>query len=158
MIAYKLTDRDGYTRRDKTGETLWAVGETVLPIGNGSTPCGPGVLHGYISPEVAALANPTHAEIINPRCFRVEASGSWETDGLKRWTSGPVRVVEEISLPALTPEEQAAWAIALAPHACTRAWAIRWLSGEDRTEAAAAAHARCAGEVRGLVPFPGPPK
>ena len=39
----------------------------------------------------------------------------------------------------LTLEEQIAQAICLAPHLSTRAWAVRWLSGEDRTAKAAEA-------------------
>src|SRR3990167_154366 len=124
MIAYKLTDSDGYTRRDKTGETLWTVGDTVYPTGVGTTQCGPGVLHAYIAPEVAVLANPVHANIATPRCFRVEIAGAgrWETDGLKRWTSAPVRVLDEVELPVVSTEECIAWVIILSPHASTREW------------------------------------
>ena len=40
--------------------------------------------------------------------------------------------------------ERMAWAIVLAPHPSTREWAIRWLSGEDRTTWAAWAAANAA--------------
>jgi len=138
LLGYKLTDRDGYTRRDLEGETLWVVGSTVVPTGTGSAPCGPGVLHAYSSPEVAALANPIHANIYQPRCYRAElVGGEWQTDGLKRWTTSPLRVIKEVSLPVLTREERVAWAILLAPHPVTRELAIGWLSGRDRSAAAA---------------------
>lgn len=137
--AYKLTDRDGYTRRGQTGETLWGVGDTVRPTGQGSKECGPGVLHGYISPEVAVLGNPAHANIGNPRLFEIEADAPWQTDGLKRWTTGACIVVRELPLPTLTTEELVAWVICLASHASTREWAVGWLSGVDRSEAAALA-------------------
>ena len=44
----------------------------------------------------------------------------------------------------LTLEERIAQAIVLAAHQSTREWAVRWLSGEDRTETAAWAAARAA--------------
>jgi hypothetical protein len=140
LHAFKLVDRDGYTRRGQSGETLWRVGEIVRPTGVGSEPCRPGVLHGYVAPEVAILANSVHANITNPQCLRVETvnDGYWETDGLKRWTQSSLRVVEKIQLPALPIVERAAWTILLAPHSSTRNWAIGWLSGRDRSVAAAA--------------------
>ena len=136
--AYKLTDQAGYTRRGATGETLWLpVGSIVVPTGVGSKPCGPGVLHAYIAPEVAMLANPSHANIQNPRLFRIESDRPWTTDGLKRWTTGTCTVVEELPVFVLPVEEVIAWAICLAPHPVTRKWAIGWLSRKDRTIKAA---------------------
>jgi len=80
--AYKLVDQDGYTRRNESGETLWLpTGKTVHPTGTGSDPCGPGVLHAYVLPEVAVLANPIHARIRKPRCLRVSAT--WRSHSSK---------------------------------------------------------------------------
>ncbi len=143
--AYKLVDQDGYTRRGASGETLWLpVGTRVAPTGVGSAPCGPGVLHGYIEPEVAVLANPIHARIIVPRLLRIESGAPWQTDGLKRWTTHACNVVVELPLPTLTTTELVAWVICISPHATTREWAARWLSGEDRSYAAAACAAEAA--------------
>lgn len=136
--AFKLTDRYGYTRRGQSGETLWQVGEIVAPTGDGTRPCGPGVLHGYVLPEVAVLVNPIHADFgRDMRLFRVLSNQPWQTDGVKRWTAGRCMVAEELPVPAFSTEERVAWAIILAPHPSTREWAIRWLSGVDRTEEAA---------------------
>jgi hypothetical protein len=140
--AYKLTDLDGYTRKGISGETFWAEGEVVHPTGVGTKPCGPGVLHAYISPEVAVLGNPAHASIITPRCFEVELEirhrlADWRTDGFMRWIASPLKVVREVPLPALSMEELVAWAICVSPHESTRAWALKWLSGEDRSWEAA---------------------
>ena len=145
-MAYKLTDSDGYTRRGKEGETLWKVGAVVEPQGEGSAPCGPGVLHAYISPEVAIFCNPVHAEIKHPRCFEVElaAGGTWSTDGLKRWTMSSLRVVREVALPELALEMLVAWAIVMAPHKSTRAWAVNWLNGTSCSAEAAWSAARSA--------------
>jgi len=140
-IAYKLTDAGGYTRLGREGETLWQVGSIVAPTGTGTEPCGPGVLHAYISPEVARFAQPIHGEAAKyTRCFEVEIAGDgeWRTDGLKRWTTSSLRVLREIrELPELTLEERVAWAICIAPHPSTRNWAIGWLSGRDRSAEAA---------------------
>ena len=140
-IAYKLTDADGYTRRGEPGETRWIVGETVRPTGKGYDHCGPGVLHGYISPEVAVFGNPFHADIVNPRLFEVESDAPWETDGLKRWTTGACRVVRELPLPlpTVTIDALVAWAICLSPHKRTRTWAVGWLAGKDRSATSALA-------------------
>lgn len=146
-IAYKLTDQDGYTRRDVYGQTLWTVGSVVAPTGNARyqlgepQPCGSGVLHAYIAPEVAVLLDELHAYFgPTARLFRietVESNGKWYNDGQKRWTDSSVRVLEELPLPILAIEERIAWAICIAPCTHTRKWAIDWLSGADRTAASA---------------------
>ena len=147
-IAYKLTDKDGYTRRGKTGETLWSVGAVVEPTGSGTDPCGPGVLHAYVSPEVAVFADPVHGKYTaadRARLWKIRARGEWRTDGLKRWTREPVDVLEEVALPSITTEERIAFAICVAPHESTREWAVRWLDGSDRSVSAVARAAEAAG-------------
>lgn len=140
MIGYKLTDADGYTRRGKVGETLWRVGATVSPVGEyGGMPCGPGCLHYYGSPEEAVLYDSIHGDYgASARLFRVEADGG-ETDGLKWWTTRPVLVTEELTLPEIDTDLRVAWAICVAPHPTTRKWAVGWLSGTDRSARSAVA-------------------
>jgi hypothetical protein len=139
-IAYKMVDQYGYSRRGFSGETLWLpVGTKVRPTGEGSAPCGPGVLHGYIAPEVALLANPIHAKVQDPRILTIESDQPWETDGLKRWTQGRCTTLDELAMPVLTMDERVAWAICLSPHESTRQWAINWLSGKDRSVVSACA-------------------
>lgn len=135
-IAYKLVDQEGFTRRGFPGETQWLpVGSVVHPVGEGTEACGPGVLHAYATPEIGVLMNPVHADISNPRCLRVGivGDGEWESDGMKRWTTSSLTILDEIKVPKLHPEDLAAWAIVMAPHSSIREWAIGWLSGEDRT-------------------------
>lgn len=133
-VAYKLVTQCYYTRPRDYGETLWwPVGVTVAPIGAGSGPCTPGVFHGYISPEVAVLGNPAHADYWDPRLLRIASTLPWYTNGLMRWTHGNCTVLEELPLPKLSLDELVAWAIVLAPHTATRAWAVAWLSGDDRS-------------------------
>lgn len=160
-MSFKLTDQDGCS----WGGLRWEVGKVVYPVGVGCKPCGPGVLHAYISGEVAVLANPVHANISNPRLFEIEGDG-WETDGLKRWTCGPCRVVRELEVPVLRLEELVAWVICLAPHSSTRSWAVGWLNGSDRSyesaraavtwaaAAAAAAAARAEAEAAKVAAQP----
>jgi hypothetical protein len=139
---YKLTDADGYTRRGLSGETRWAAGATVLPVGKGEAACGPGVLHFYRNPSEAQLFNPIHGNYATPRLFRVQTSHPVQTDGLKCWTTGAVVVAEELDRPSpLSTLRLVAWAILVAK---TRpqtkkwnAWAETWLNGSDRSSAAA---------------------
>jgi hypothetical protein len=144
-IAYKLTDQDGYTRRGFQGETLWLpVGKIVKPTGRGSEPCGPGVLHAYISPEVAVLMNPIHANIRNPRILKVTSDVAWWTNGGKRWTQGECTVLQEVAVPEISLELRVAFAICAAALKSTKKWAIKWLSREDRSFASAMETARAA--------------
>jgi len=141
MTAYKLTDADGYTRYGREGETLWAVGKTVTPRGTGNKACGPGVLHLYASAEEAALYDPIHGGYTSEphRLYRVETDSITGDDGLKLWTTGSVRVLAEEPIPIIDVTCRVAWAICLSSHPVTRAWAVAWLSGEDRSGGAASA-------------------
>jgi hypothetical protein len=139
---FKLTDQDGYTRRGTSGETLWLpLGTKIKPLGKGSEPCGPGVLHLYQSEIEAVLYNPLHANIQSPRLFCVRPLGKQkiDTDGLKCWTGGRVQTVEEVVIPSITQEQIIAWSIVVSPHRSTREWAVDWLSGKDRSARAAEA-------------------
>src|SRR3989304_4485465 len=71
MNAYKLTDQQMRTY----GDCQWTLGEWKETSGEGNL-CGPGWLHFYTHPLLAALLNPIHANIQNPRLFRVEAEGA----------------------------------------------------------------------------------
>lgn len=110
MLGYKLTDSDGYSRRNLPGETHWSVGATVAPIGIGVKPCGPGVLHDYEHPLLAILFNPIHAGFINPRMFVLEHDELPQMDETKRWTTHSVRVVNEMEPPKITLEQRVQWA------------------------------------------------
>ena len=66
---YKLTDRDGFTRRGLTGETKWSLGFTLCTSGAGDL-CGPGFIHAYTDPLLAVFLNPIHADILDPIGWR----------------------------------------------------------------------------------------
>ena len=82
-MLYKLTDRDGYTRRGRDGETLWEIGVERTASGEGEL-CGPGWIHAYTDPLLAVLLNPIHAEITEPRMFECRGVVG-ETDHGPRW-------------------------------------------------------------------------
>jgi hypothetical protein len=142
--VYKLTDVDGYTRRGETGETHWPIGGVVEPtglsVGDPPQPCGPGVLHGYHSPLLAALLAPLHGVLDHPCLLRCEVSAAIHTDGLKLWWAGDAQVLAEELLPVVGMPVLVRWAVLVSleqpqPDAYQR-WAERWLSGEDRSRAA----------------------
>ena len=66
-VLYKLTDQDGYTRRNLEGETRWCKGY-VLKVASKKQPrlCSKDVIHAYRSPHLALLLNPQHAGICDP--------------------------------------------------------------------------------------------
>jgi hypothetical protein len=132
---YKLTDRDGQT----WGGTQWGPGVSHSGTGEGEL-CGPGWIHAYEHPLVAVLMNPIHANFQNPRLWEAEGEVGLR-DGQIKCGCKTLTTVREIPLPSITTEMRVRFAILCAKEVCTclswNAWADRWLSGEDRSEAAA---------------------
>ena len=143
-ICYKLTD----SRMQTYGATQWVVGETKRTSGEGRL-CGPGWLHWYDDPIVALLMNPVHAWFVTPRLFVAEWGGRRKDDsGLKSGSTALTLTQEVLPVPTVTPMQRVAFGILAAlevtKQASWREWAERWLSGEDRTIAAASAAERAA--------------
>jgi hypothetical protein len=145
MLKYKLTNQDNMTFNN----TLWGEGVTHETDGSGEL-CGPGWLHFYHSAELAAIMNPIHAQIKNPKLWECEAEGQFLDDhGLK---GGCTRLttIREIPLPEVTIEQKIRFGILCARKAFGGKseqwdrWCEGWLSGSDRSKAAAAAAARAA--------------
>ena len=133
---YKLTDMNMKTY----GGYPWALGKWNRTSGKGGL-CGPGWLHAYTSPVLAELLDPIHANFREYRLFRGEASGPVIRDsGLKVGYTN-MRITEELPRLHITTENRIRFGIACACRVYTsaeyRAWAGRWVSGADRTEAAA---------------------
>ena len=141
-MIYKLTDKDGKTRND----TQWGPGVSHSGTGQGEL-CGPGWIHAYEHPLVAVLLNPIHANIQNPRLWEAEGEIAIR-DGQIKCGCKTLTTVREIPIPAVTTEMRVRFGILCAKEVCAcsawNAWADRWLSGEDRTQAAAE-RARAAG-------------
>jgi len=134
---YKLTDRDGQTR----GGTQWGPGVSHSGTGEGEL-CGPGWIHAYEHPLIAVLMNPIHAKFKNPRLWEAEGEVGLR-DGQIKCGCKTLTTIREIPLPSITTEMRVRFAILCAKEVCAclswNAWSDRWLSGEDRSEAAAGA-------------------
>ena len=138
---YKLTDSCGKTHNG----TQWGPGISHSGTGEGEL-CGPGWIHAYEHPLVAVLMNPIHANFPNPRLWEAEGEIAIR-DGQLKCGCKTLTTIREIPLPAITTEMRVRFAIMCAREAATadaawkewEAWADRWLSGEDRSEAAAEA-------------------
>src|SRR5574343_327403 len=146
MIRYKLTDRDGYTRRGKSNETKWGPGVTHTANGTGGL-CTDGVIHSYASPLLAVLMNPIHMDIESPRLWEAECDSLVEDDGMKGG-SRSLTTIREIDVPEVTTEQRVRFAILCALEVYSEpgfvTWANAWLDGIDRSKAAAAAWAAAA--------------
>ena len=137
MTYYKLTNQnlqtyDGFQ---------WTVGKWEGTNGAGEL-CSPGWLHCYDDKLLAVLLNPIHANIQNPRLFRVDVSGKKKTNNGLKFGFSKMRLVEEIPLPGISTIQRGAFGILCAltlPNNATAfiKWSNDWLSGKDRSEAVA---------------------
>ena len=137
MRAYKLTDEKMQTH----GGCQWTPGEWNETSGEGDL-CGPGWLHFYESPEMAALMNPIHAKLTNPLCWEAGVEGEFNMDSCLKFGATRGRIVNRVKLPSYTATQLVAFAILCAyPFGSEswKNWADRWLNGEDRSKAAAQA-------------------
>ena len=132
---YKLTDGDGKT----WGGTQWGPGVSHSGTGEGEL-CGWGWIHAYEHPLIAVMMNPIHARFKHPRLWEAEGEIAMR-DGQLKCGCKTLTTVREIPLPSITAEMRVRFAILCAKEVCAfrswNAWADRWLSGEDRSEAAA---------------------
>ena len=142
-LCYKLTDENWETKN----HTKWGPGITNTASGVGEL-CTDAWIHVYLSPELAVLLNPIHADFKDPVLWEAEgeigARDGQLKAGCKRVTT--LRIVEA---PAFTTEQRVKFAILCSKAVYTApsyiAWADAWLSGKDRTvEAARAAAERAA--------------
>jgi len=140
MKYYKLTDQNMQTFLG----FQWEIGKWVHTSGKGSL-CTKGWLHCYTHPLLAILLNPIHANIKNPKLFRVSVKGKRETNkGLKLGFSY-MKLVKEIPVPTITLTQKIAFGILCAKEVYKEEkwnqWANNWLSGKDRSKDASAAFA-----------------
>jgi hypothetical protein len=138
IFRYKLTNEHMQT----FGLTQWTLGEWKETDGRGNL-CGPGWLHCYSSPLLAAFLNTMHADFRKPRLFKCEVFGKSRGDrGLKEgWSK--MRLVKELEFKRPTAEQYAKFGILCALEANTSPdfalWAKNWLSGANRDKASAKA-------------------
>lgn len=138
MKLYKLTDVHGRT----SNQTQWGEGVTHTAPGKGPM-CSPGWLHAYTDPLLAVFLNPIHGNFKHPILWEAEGDVGIEDCGLKVGCT-KLTTVKQMPLPEVTREHRVAFGILCAMEVCEdtewRDWAQKWLSGEDRSERAAAAY------------------
>jgi hypothetical protein len=141
----KLTDAHGRTY----GDTYWGPGVRHEAVSALAAPqlCTSAAIHFYSGDtlqEALALAvhmNPVQGAFLLPRAWVFEPEGEVVTDHVKFGCKAGT-TVEEVALPRVILEQRVEVAIRCALEVCRvpawREWAKKWLSGEDRSEEAAA--------------------
>ena len=137
VIKYKLTDQDMQTHQG----FQWVLNKKQTIDIPGNHLCSDEVFHFYDSPEMAVLMNPIHANIKNPRLFKVSCN-QVSHDGTKGGSKWMV-LKQEIALPVFTTNQKVAFAIYCSlsyyKEKSFVSWAENWLSGKDRSARATAA-------------------
>jgi hypothetical protein len=138
---YKLTDKDGYTRKGKENECLWGENITHTATGKGSHLCSRDLIHVYQNPLIASFMNPSHADFKNPLLWECEAKGECAHEGQLKSGFKTVTTIRRIDLPVITLEQRIRISIycALKQYSAPSfvKWANAWLDGSDRSALAA---------------------
>lgn len=142
QTLYKLTDEDGWTRKGQSNACLWAPGALNTAQKEGTTLCTSEMIHVYEHPLIGAFLDPIHGAYgAGARLWRCEGVVVAREGQLKAGVKA-LLCVEEATLVQPTRDQRIRFAILSAKQVCTDTawllWAKRWLSGEDRSEAAAA--------------------
>ena len=137
-----LTDQNGRTY----GGCQWGPGAQHITSGEDQL-CSPGWTHWYLSPELAVLLNPIHAEFADPQIWIGEGTIGLRDHQIK---VGCVdgRTLRRITLPKVTTDQRVHFAIlcalAVYKEPTFAAWAAKWVDRTDRTARAAEAAAAAA--------------
>ena len=137
MILYKLTDQNMRTHDG----FQWTLGKRYAAKGEKDGPlCSSSWMHAYEHPGLAVFLNPLHADFAEPRLF--EARGTiGKREGALKVGCRTLTLVRELECPAPTAVQCVAFAIYCAKAIFSvpdwDAWAVAWLSGKDRSAAAA---------------------
>ena len=109
MSYYKLTNQKLQTY----SSFQWELGKwyRIPNEDRGAGLCTKGWFHCYNHPLLAVLLNPIHANIQDPRLFKVNVRGSKVTDSGLKFGFSMMRLVEEIPIPKITLTQKAAFAI-----------------------------------------------
>jgi len=145
---YKLTDEFGNTMNN----THWGENVSHTAIGKGQMLCSNDVIHAYESPLVAILMNCVHGKFTNPILWEAEGEVIVR-DGRIKCGVKTLTTLKKISLPVISIEQRVKIAIhcslAFPQSEEYKTWAEKWLSGENRTHAAAN-RASCAAHLSAL--------
>jgi hypothetical protein len=133
----KLTHFD----RTTYGDCQWIVGEWKETSGDGPL-CSDGWIHVYEhGPVLAEILSPLHTDHGNGRrMWRVEIGGETKRDGQSKFGVTRCRLLEELPVPDITPQNRIEFAIRCAKRVCRNEewneWADRWLKGPGRADEA----------------------
>jgi hypothetical protein len=140
MIGYKLTDAQMQT----CNRCQWEICVAKTASGKGKL-CSDGWLHYYETPLVAGYMNPVHSGLPpgTMRLFRCRTGRTIKRDHDLKSGATRLTLLEELPVPTISTAAMVRVAILLAKRSCDdpawNEWADRWLSGEDRSQAAARA-------------------
>jgi hypothetical protein len=136
MIKYKLTDKNMRTYNG----FQWELGKEYTIEKKGNTLCTDEVFHFYDDPRLAVIFNSIHANYKNPLLFKCKCDEVIH-DGLKGG-SKKMKLIEQMELPKINLNQKIAFGIKCALHIYFDKsfvkWADNWLSGKNRSAAAAA--------------------
>ena len=143
--VYKLTDIHSRTRPGHYNECQGGKGITHSASGKGPL-CTESWIHAYSHPLIAVLMNPVHACYSPALLWKCRAEvGIRNADKLG---CRILTTIDQLDLPVVTTTQRCAFAVLVAKQvykdAAFNKWAEGWLSGKDRTEAAASAAASAA--------------
>ncbi len=139
-MYYKLTRPDGTSY----GGCQWGVGVSHETDGSGDL-CGPGWIHFYSSPLLAVLLNPIHGSynLATAHLWEVEGSGTIKEDHGLKFGAMTVTTIRRLDIPEVSLTQKIAFGIisslTVYHDASYATWAEDWLSGKDRSPAAARA-------------------
>ena len=140
--AYKLLSQEMTSRNN----TKWEIGKAIeiSKEFSGNELCSNQLLHCYASPEIAVFMNPVHANISEPRLFRIHCSKILADDGTKQGCKKQT-LLKELPLPEISVEQRIKIAILCATEVYKEpnflVWAENWNTGKDRTATSAYAAA-----------------
>ncbi len=147
---YKLTD----TKMQSYGGTQWGLGVRNEAAAGNAALCTKTVIHAYRSPEEAVLFNPIHSNFANPLLWECPDEAIVTSDALKVGVKA-LTTTKQVPLPCFTSAELVRFGIYCVPQQLQmpsrevwRGWAEDWLSGKDRSAAAAAKVAEIAWDAR----------
>lgn len=137
MKVYKITDKDNYTQRGEEGEMLWGKNVTHVAKGSGGLR-NDGGIHCYRDPYLAVFMSPIYENYNPMKLWEAETPIIIYDDGTISDVS-ELTTIKEIPLPKFTAEQRIKIAIscALEVYKDTKFqdWAMKWLSGKDRSVA-----------------------
>lgn len=146
---YKLTTQGFLTRAGDYNETRW--GEGVEHTAPGGELCSNQVLHAYVSPELAVLMNPIHANLLDPVLWECDGDVCIRAGGDLKVGCTRLRTVKRVPLPEPTTAQRVRFAVLCARLVLTvtqclewHTWADAYLAGSPEAASAAAARAAAA--------------